>query len=189
MNKKEDIINSAVELFLENGIEKTSVKNITDKAGIAPGTFYLYFPSKLAVMPFIAEKMVENIYNSATQNLGTSYNLDELVKVLIDSIFENTRKYKDLSLLIYSGFTQTKQIQNWETIYKPIYEWLEDCLEKLKDTDQISPLINSANFSRIIIGTIESSAEQVYLFDTEKNEKDIKNYKKSLFKFIYKALS
>ena len=30
-------------------------------AGIAQGTFYLYFPSKLSVMPAIAEVMVEKM--------------------------------------------------------------------------------------------------------------------------------
>jgi AcrR family transcriptional regulator len=188
MNKREFIINSAVELFLEKGIEKTSVKSIAEKSGIAPGTFYLYFPSKLSVMPVIAERMVNNIYSSAQENLSDNYDLEELLTVLINAIFENTRKYKDLNLLIYSGFTQTKQVNDWETIYQKIYKWLEGCIDHLKDIDRISSRIDSAHLSRIIIGTIESSAEQVYLFAEEKNEEDISGYKASLKQFIYNSL-
>lgn len=188
MDKKENILNVAIELFLENGIEKTSVRSIADKAGIAPGTFYLYFPSKLAVMPVIAERLVENIYNSVVTNLNDNYDLNDLIDVLINSIFENTQKYKDLNLLIYSGFTQTKQIKNWEIIYEPIYKWLESCLEELKEKKQISSSLNSFYLAKIIIGTVESSAEQFYLFDEDQEEKDIQTFKKTLNNFIYTAL-
>ncbi len=45
--------------FRKKGVEKTKISDIVKLAGIAQGTFYLYFPSKLSVMPAIAEVMVE----------------------------------------------------------------------------------------------------------------------------------
>jgi AcrR family transcriptional regulator len=47
------IIESAMQLFYKNGYHGTTVNNITKKAGIAAGTFYLYFPSKLALYKHI----------------------------------------------------------------------------------------------------------------------------------------
>lgn len=43
------------------GRRKTKISDIVKLAGIAQGTFYLYFPSKLSVMPAIAEVMVEKM--------------------------------------------------------------------------------------------------------------------------------
>ena len=44
--KLEALYKSAYDLFIEQGIEKTSVSDITKRAGVAKGTFYLYFTDK-----------------------------------------------------------------------------------------------------------------------------------------------
>lgn len=45
-NKRKHILKKGMELMLEYGIKKTSVDDIIKAAGIAKGTFYLYFTSK-----------------------------------------------------------------------------------------------------------------------------------------------
>ena len=47
------IIESAINLFYKKGYHGTTVKDITAQAGIATGTFYLYFPSKLILYKHI----------------------------------------------------------------------------------------------------------------------------------------
>lgn len=44
--KREELLNSAFDLFTQNGIANTSIANIAEKAGVAKGTFYLYFRDK-----------------------------------------------------------------------------------------------------------------------------------------------
>ena len=46
MEKKEAILKAARTLFSQQGYKTTSISEITDMAGIATGTFYLYFESK-----------------------------------------------------------------------------------------------------------------------------------------------
>ena len=41
--KMDALFQSAYDLFLNQGIEKTSISDIAKKAGVAKGTFYLYF--------------------------------------------------------------------------------------------------------------------------------------------------
>ena len=45
--KLNTILDSAFELFTLQGVEKTSIAEISEKAGVAKGTFYLYFHDKL----------------------------------------------------------------------------------------------------------------------------------------------
>lgn len=44
--KKEKLYITAFELFTTKGISKTTISDIVDRAGIAKGTFYLYFKDK-----------------------------------------------------------------------------------------------------------------------------------------------
>ena len=44
--KEEALFRTAFELFTTKGIEKTPISDIVEKAGVAKGTFYLYFKDK-----------------------------------------------------------------------------------------------------------------------------------------------
>ncbi|MFC4355474.1 TetR/AcrR family transcriptional regulator [Chryseomicrobium palamuruense] len=46
MSKKQQIVESAIQLFAQNGIEATSIQHITKVTGISKGAFYLSFSSK-----------------------------------------------------------------------------------------------------------------------------------------------
>ncbi|MGH1362727.1 MAG: TetR family transcriptional regulator [Calditrichia bacterium] len=43
---RETILNAALELFLKDGYEKTTMRRIAEKSGLTPGAAYYYFPSK-----------------------------------------------------------------------------------------------------------------------------------------------
>ena len=47
MSKKEDIINTALELFNQIGYNATGVDKIIAESNVAKMTFYKYFPSAL----------------------------------------------------------------------------------------------------------------------------------------------
>ena len=44
--KKDALFNTAFELFTTKGITKTTISDIVEQAGVAKGTFYLYFKDK-----------------------------------------------------------------------------------------------------------------------------------------------
>jgi AcrR family transcriptional regulator len=47
--RKTALLNAAKIIFFENGYKNTTIKDITDKAGVSIGTFYLYFDNKLTI--------------------------------------------------------------------------------------------------------------------------------------------
>ena len=60
--KKEEtkgrIAEVALELFRRNGVEATTVEEICERADVAKGTFFNYFPRKEAVFSFLSENWV-----------------------------------------------------------------------------------------------------------------------------------
>ena len=182
MNKEERIIKSAIDVFLEKGIEKSTVSEIVKKAEIAQGTFYLYFDSKLSVMPKIAEVMVNKMIDELSKNVSGE-TIEEEIKSVIDIIFTLTKEYKSLTTLIYAGLTQTQYVGNWEKIYAPLYHFIESLLIKRKENGEIRETLNTTFTSKILIGTIEAVAEQMYLYD-DSSEKKANEYKEELLKFI-----
>lgn len=60
-NKKEKIIKAAKEILAEKSYGEISIKAIAKKAGIATGTFYLYFSNKEALIDSIVEEMYQEL--------------------------------------------------------------------------------------------------------------------------------
>ena len=65
MAKKQLIMENALQLFAEQGIEATSIQQITDKCGISKGAFYLSFKSKdeliIALIDYFMSEIVADI--------------------------------------------------------------------------------------------------------------------------------
>ena len=49
-NKRTSILDAAYELFIEKSFKNTSIDDVVKSAGIAKGTFYLYFKDKHDLM-------------------------------------------------------------------------------------------------------------------------------------------
>ncbi|MCX7795222.1 MAG: TetR/AcrR family transcriptional regulator [bacterium] len=61
MGKREDILNSALRLFLEKGFSATSIDEITRLAGISKGSFYTYFSSKESLLSEVVRLFLEEV--------------------------------------------------------------------------------------------------------------------------------
>ena len=61
MSKKEDIINTALNLFNSHSYNSIGVDRIISESGVAKMTFYKYFPSKA--------KLIEECLVTRNQNL------------------------------------------------------------------------------------------------------------------------
>ena len=92
--KRRALLDAAYELFLERGTTKTSVEDITSRAKVAKGTFYLYFQDKGAVMQALLGRVSYQLLNDACEAVERQTGLesfaDKMVAV-IDHIIEALR--------------------------------------------------------------------------------------------------
>lgn len=64
------IFHAAVDLFRARGFEHTTVDDITEKADVAKGTFFNYFPRKEAVLRYLTEERLMAIEENAATVLA-----------------------------------------------------------------------------------------------------------------------
>ena len=99
MDKKAEILRCGRELFSANGFKDTNVSDITKKAGIAAGTFYLYYPSK--------DELFMEIYNEENVKLKreimATLNLDGDPMMVIAEMIR----------LNYEGMTANPILREW----------------------------------------------------------------------------
>lgn len=188
LNKRERIVEAAIEVFRQQGIEKTKISDIVKVAGIAQGTFYLYFPSKLSLMPAIAEVMVEKTLDIVKDRVSEREPFSTRLDQLVDAIFEVNEEYHEIQALIYAGLASTEHLKNWETVYAPFYEWISDGLKQAIEDNIIRDSVDPERTAKLVIGLVESAAEQIYLYDTDKEDEAIVQ-KKEVKVFLRHSLS
>ena len=59
--RRQELVEAAVAVFLDKGVSATSVDDIARAAGVAKGTFYLYFETKDEAVNAVAERMVAGV--------------------------------------------------------------------------------------------------------------------------------
>lgn len=60
MNRKSRIMETALEIFAQKGMHRTSSNEIAEKAGVSIGTFYSYFENKKTLFLEILENHLDN---------------------------------------------------------------------------------------------------------------------------------
>ncbi|MBX3140417.1 MAG: TetR/AcrR family transcriptional regulator [Trueperaceae bacterium] len=106
--------------FGENGFASTAVSDITRRAGVAQGTFYLYFPTKADALRQLVQDMGRQLRHALTE--GTAGARDRLeverlgLEAFIDFALEHQNLYK---VVMESQFVD-------DSIYREYYQTLAD---------------------------------------------------------------
>lgn len=96
--KLEALFKSAYELFLSQGIAKTSIHDIVQKAGVAKGTFYLYFKDKYEIRDRLIVKTAEKLFLDAQAQLSKTpiCGLEDEIIFIVDYILEQMQRNKPI---------------------------------------------------------------------------------------------
>lgn len=92
--KRQALLDAAYDLFLEQGLQKTSIDSIVNRAKVAKGTFYLYFPDKEAVLQALMWRISAKIFDDALAHVDKQGSLlfgDKVID-MADYIIEYLRR-------------------------------------------------------------------------------------------------
>lgn len=101
--RRQEIIETAMELLGENGYDNVSIQDITDRMHVSPGLCYRYFKSKseifAAASEYNAMKMVDQLSVSVSQDIPAIGKL----KLVINRIYEFAMGHHDIEMRYSEG--------------------------------------------------------------------------------------
>ena len=94
--KEDALFRSAYNLFMSNGISKTSIHDIVQDAGVAKGTFYLYFKDKFEIRDRLIARTAEKLFNAANTELKKVHvpKFEDKIIFIVDYVLEQMKKNK-----------------------------------------------------------------------------------------------
>lgn len=139
MSKKQQILDAALQLFAEKGIEATSVQHITQAAGISKGAFYLSFPSKESLIKEIIDSFMKEIVTEIDRIVNGMELPDEKLRLYFHAQLALLEKHADFAK-IYAQ--EPMHALNEEIMEKLIHydAWIDRSLLSLLDELYGEPL-------------------------------------------------
>lgn len=94
--KEDALFRSAYNLFMSNGISKTSIHDIVQDAGVAKGTFYLYFKDKFEIRDRLIARTAEKLFKAAKTELKKVNvpKFEDKIIFIMDYVLEQMKKNK-----------------------------------------------------------------------------------------------
>lgn len=164
-NKESSLLNTAFEFFTTKGFSKTSITDISQKAGVGKGTFYLYFKDKYDIRNRLIAKKSEQVLMKAVHDLLAhegSMTFDEkfifIVNNIIDQLDENRSLLgfisKNLSWGVFTDALATTNLEPELNFRDAYYKLLEEHEGKISDPEMllfmIVELVSSTCYSAIL---------------------------------------
>lgn len=87
--KRKPLFRTAYELFTTKGINSTAISDIVEKAGVAKGTFYLYFKDKYDIKNKLIAHKTKELFDHAAialEHSGITGLEDQLIFIIDDII-------------------------------------------------------------------------------------------------------
>lgn len=125
--KKNNLMETAFQLFTSQGLAKTSISDIVERAGVAKGTFYLYFKDKYDLHEKLVIHQSEQLFRHALEQSGyrEKETSDDKLLAIIDDILYQLQRNPLLLQFINKNLSWgvfRRAINKWQPDYPAIFE-------------------------------------------------------------------
>ena len=163
---RNQIIEASEQLFMEKSVSKVTINDIVQRAGIAKGTFYLYFDSKETLVWHFIDTKLSGLNKYLAKLEVEGYEKEDIEKI-ISYIASFSKKHKTLIKLMHHvrffsfiGFhnMESKSVNKW-------IEWLYIWLEKGRLKGELD-IDNSRFMAYFLVVTLHEVFERAIIDET-----------------------
>lgn len=128
----QDLLDAAQAVFYAKGVSDATVGEITDRAGVAKGTFYLYFQSKQHVVASLWERYVNDLLGIADRTFdgwpGEQGDVG-VISDFIESLTDHAIAHAELHRIVYSS-ADAEALELCRSINQRVVDRLADVIRR-----------------------------------------------------------
>lgn len=187
MSTEEKLMSAAIELMSQKGYHRTTVADIVKAAGVAQGTFYIYFDSKKALFKKLMDRfssLLENAIIAVDMNFETMDNTEDLAVQIRAAIRNVLLVYQENAVLARIFLREAIGLEPdfaelWESIVERLAMIGTLIMERAIDRGLL-PHQNSQIVAHCVVGMIERVA---YYWLFQENDFELEEVVDALARF------
>ncbi len=173
---RNDILESAIAVLMEQGIEKFTMDRVSESAGIAKGTVYLYYTNKQALLDAVLDygylPLQEKLGRIIRAEAELLWKLEQCILACLRHTEENVFLLKQLRTVLFA--TMDQRISDKKSWYWTMAGMLGKVLEEAAASGMIRP-VNDVKVSASFLDSINSlMVHRIFSEVEETIEQDVK---------------
>ena len=162
--RREQLLKAARKVFRAKGYDGASVSEIVREAGVAQGTFYLYFPSKRDAAVSLRDGLMETMAQAVVTAVESGTSFEDRLESLVAAGFKVARRNADLFRLAFIGADEThpemhSESQEHASFLKAITELFRDAVNA-REMEAMDPEIAA----RLAVGLLQHAMIEAFVF-------------------------
>lgn len=154
---RKDILENAIAVLMEQGLEKFTMDRVSESAGIAKGTVYLYYTNKQALLDAVLDyaylPLQEKLGRIIRSEAELLWKLAQCIRVSLRHTEENVPLLKQLRTVLFA--TVDQRISDKNSWYWTLAGMLGKVLEQSAASGTIRP-VNYVKVSALFLDSINS---------------------------------
>jgi len=154
---KATVLKEAAALFSEQGYERTSMREIAERAGVSKPAIYYHFANKLSLF----EELVNTFFEISKQGMKEIANSErdpiQQLKDLAIARFKSTKEYPEMMRFIYDltagNFHKTIDLDH-KQVFSKHQQWFSQIINNGKRLGLLKQDLDEIDFTMIYMGTI-----------------------------------
>ncbi len=110
---RQALLDAAEEIFGQKGYDQTSIAMITLKAGVAQGTFYVYFPDKKAVFVELVKELSHSLRSAIAEAVAGQTDRLEIERLGFRAFFHFAHHHRHLYKIVRQAEFVDEQVFRW----------------------------------------------------------------------------
>ncbi len=132
---RQKLLDAAEAIFGEKGFERASIAGITQQAGVAQGTFYVYFPDKRAIFDELVHALSQQLRRATSEAVEGLTDRVEIERVGFRTFFNFIREHRGMYRIVRQAEFVDESLFRW--YYASFAEGYVTGLQAAMDAGQI----------------------------------------------------
>jgi AcrR family transcriptional regulator len=173
VDRRTQLLHAARTVFAKKGYEDATISEIVRRAGVAQGTFYLYFPGKEALAGAFAELISERFAELAREKTSRSRSFDTALVRVFEAAYQMADEHRDIFLIANRGLELVEDLDEWMTRTAPARDWLERFVRYWQAEGAIDARIRPVSIARVLRDALDRASKAFILFGDRNYGRDL----------------
>jgi AcrR family transcriptional regulator len=182
LDRRTQLLNAARSVFAKKGYDDATVSEIVGRAGVAQGTFYLYFPGKESLAGAFAEALSERFAEVATERTARCRSFDTALIRVFEAAYLVADEHRDIFMVANRGLELVDDLDEWMNRTAPARQWLEGFVADWQRQGVVDNRIRPAVTARILRDALDRAAKAFIMFGD-------RNYGRDLAELVRRGLA
>ena len=162
--RRAQLLRAARKVFRAKGYDGASVSEIVREAGVAQGTFYLYFPSKRDAAVSLRDGLMETMAQAVAAAMESRTSFEDRLESLIAASFKVARRNADLFRLTFIGADETHPEMHSESKeHAPFLRAITNLFRDAVDAGEMEAM-DPEIAARLAIGLLQHAMIEAFVF-------------------------